>query len=113
MNDNMDTGNSIKGKSVEDLKKEIYDALMDTILDAILNGRATMKDGKQSAQFMLDKLDVVQNKDGLLQFLFDISTKWALYNPYYIKMKYGFEVERDDKKIQELKSKLYSFIQPK
>lgn len=110
---NMDASISVKNKSIDDLKKELYDSLMSAILDSILHGDNTMADGKQIAQFLLDKLDPVTNKDQLLQFMLDLSTKWTLYNPYYVKLKYGFEEQNDDVKIQELKSKLYSFIQPK
>lgn len=112
MNGNMDTVNSIKDKTVEEIKNELYDSLMDTILDAVIHGRTALKDGKQSAQFMLDKLDNAKTKDEILQFLFDLSTKWSLYSPIYIKMKYSVEEEKDTKKMQELKSKLYSFIKP-
>ena len=98
---------------IEDLKKQLWDSLMDRIIDAMLHGNATLKDGKESAQFMLDRLDPVKSKEDLLQFLFDIQTKWALYNPIYVKIKYSFEGEKDTKKIEELKSKLYTFIQPK
>lgn len=103
----------VNKNSVEDLKKQLWDNLMDRIIDAMLHGNATLKDGKESAQFMLDRLDPVKSKEELLQFLFDIQTKWSLYNPIYVKIKYSFEGEKDTKKIEDLKSKLYTFIQPK
>jgi len=109
----MDTSISVKNKSIDALKKELYDSLVIAILDSILHGDNTMVDGKEIAQFLLDRLDPVTTKDQLLQFMLDLSTKWKLYNPYYVKLKYGFEEQNDDVKIQELKSKLYTFIQPK
>lgn len=109
----MDVSISVKNKSIDELKKELYDSLVSAVLDSILHGDNTMADGKQIAQFLLDRLDPVTTKEQLLQFMLDLSTKWKLYNPYYVKLKYGFEEQNDDVKIQELKSKLYTFIQPK
>lgn len=104
---------SVVNKSVDDLKKELWNSLMDQITDAMLHGTASLSDGKESAQFMLDRLDAVKSKEELMQFLFDLQTKWTVYNPVYVKVKYTIENEKDLKKIQELKSKLYTFIQPK
>lgn len=103
---------SVKQNSIEDLKKQVYDNLFDSITDALLHGNATIRDSKESAQFILGKLDEVKTKQELLQFLFDLSTKWTLYHPYYVKIKYSVAEEEDTKKIQELKSKLYQFIKP-
>jgi len=102
----------VSKSSIEDLKKQILDNLYDGIMDAMLNGRATLKDGKESARFILGKFKTVRTKDELLQFLYDLSTKWSIYNPYYVKMKYSLTELEDTKKIQELKNKLYNFIKP-
>lgn len=104
---------SVVKTDVEKLKKQLWDSLMDQITDSMLHGSASLRDGKESAQFMLDRLDNVKTKDELMQFLFDLQTKWAVYNPVYVKVKYTIENEKDVQKIQELKSKLYTFIQPK
>ena len=66
----------------------------------------------ESAHFILGKFKDVNTKTELLQFLYDLSTKWSIYNPYYVKMKYSLAEADDTKKIQDLKSKLYKFIQP-
>lgn len=104
---------SVVKNNVEDLKKQLWNSLMDQITDSMLHGSATLKDGKESAQFMLDRLDAVKTKDELMQFLFDLQTKWTVYNPVYVKVKYTIENEKDLQKINELKTKLYTFIQPK
>ncbi|KKP59732.1 MAG: hypothetical protein UR54_C0024G0003 [Candidatus Roizmanbacteria bacterium GW2011_GWA2_34_18] len=102
----------IDKSSVESLKKRILDSLYDGIMDAMINGRATLKDGKESAHFILGKFKTVKTKNELLQFLYDLSTKWSVYSPYYVKMKYSLTESEDTKKIQELKNKLYNFIRP-
>lgn len=104
---------SVAKNNVDELKKQLWNSLMDQITDSMLHGTATLKDGKESAQFMLDRLDAVKTKEELMQFLFDLQTKWTVYNPVYIKVKYTIENEKDLQKINELKSKLYTFIQPK
>lgn len=103
---------SVHDSSIENLKKELYDSLCTGILDSMVHGNATFQDGKESARFILDNLEKVSTKKELLQFLFDLTTKWKLYNPYYVKIKYVFEQQDDTKKIEDLKSKLYTFIQP-
>ena len=108
----MDKSSSVAQNSIEDLRKQVYDSLFDSIIDAMLHGNASLRDGKESAQFILGKLETVKTKQELLQFLFDLSTKWSLYHPYYVKMKYSVVQEEETKKIKELKSKLYTFIKP-
>lgn len=104
---------SVVEKDINQLKKELYDSLFDGIVDAMLHGSATITDGRESANFILARMNKINDKDQLLQFLFDLSTKWAVYNPYYVKIKYAYASEEDAKKVKELKSKLYTFIQPK
>ncbi len=108
----MDKSTSVHDTSIEDLKKKLWDSLMDDLIDSMLHGNATIKDAKESAQFMIDRLDPLKTKNELMQFLFDLQTKWKIYNPVYIKTKYVFEKEADSQKIKELKSKLYTFIKP-
>jgi len=47
----------------------------------------------------------------MLTFLHNLSTKWAQYNPFYVKLKYEGQKKDDEIKMQEIKSKLNQFIQ--
>lgn len=101
---------SVSETDLETLKNKLYDDLCRGILEAMMHGQATIQDGKESARFILDHLDKVKTKDELLQFLFDLATRWKVYHPFYIKAKYTLEEEKDKEKIEKLKEHLYQFI---
>lgn len=101
---------SVVETDLETLKNKLYDDLCRGILEAMMHGQATIQDGKESARFILDHLDKVKTKDELLQFLFDLATRWKVYHPFYVKTKYTLEEEKDKEKIEKLKEHLYQFI---
>jgi len=110
LNKKESTGNqSLNLSTLEAMKERLYDELCRGILEAINRGEASLLEGKQSAKFILDYLDNVQTKDELLQFLYDLATRWKVYHPFYIKTRYQLEEEAEKEKIEKLKKHLYQF----
>jgi hypothetical protein len=103
MNDIMDAVNA--------LREQLYVQLTDTLLRGVIDNTFTPEQSREISTFILAKLDRIKSKDEMLTFLHNLSTKWAPYNPFYVKLKYEGQKKDDEIKMQEIKSKLSQFIQ--
>lgn len=96
--------------SVTALRESLYVQLTDTLLRGVIDDVFTPEESKEISRFILSKLEKVKTKDEMLLFLHDLSTKWAKYNPFYVKLKYENQKKDDEAKMDEIKSKLNQFM---
>lgn len=96
--------------SVSTLRDTLYVQLTDTLLRGVIDDVFTPDESREISDFILRKLDRIKTKDEMLSFLHDLSTKWAKYNPFYVKLKYENQKTADEAKMTEIKSKLNQFI---
>ncbi len=98
------------GETILSMRNKLYDELAETLLKGIVDGSVTDELSKNISTFILGNLDTVTSKDDMVHFLYNLSTKWAAYNPFYVKLKYQEHEEREQKKIQEIQDKLQKFM---
>lgn len=96
--------------SVSELREKLYVQLTETLLRGVIDDVFTSQESKEISHFILGKLDDVRTKDEMIEFLHDLSTKWAKYNPFYVALKFENQQKSDDVKMDEIKSKLNQFI---
>ena len=96
--------------SIKSLRDTLYVQLTNTLLHGVIDDTFTPAQSREISGFILGRLDRVRTKDQMLEFLHNLSTRWAQYNPFYVKMKYEGQQKADEEKMQEIKSKLNQFI---
>ena len=70
--------------SVSELREKLYVQLTETLLRGVVDDVFTPQESKEISRFILGKLDGVRTKDEMIEFLHDLSTRWAKYNPFML-----------------------------
>lgn len=96
--------------SIRDLREKLCVQLTETLLKGVIDDVFTPQESREISRFILGRLDGVETKDEMIEFLHDLSTKWAKYNPYYVTLKYENQQKNDKEKVEEIKSKLSQYI---
>ena len=99
--------------SVNQLRDKLYVQLTETLLKGVIDDVFTPQESREISRFIMGKLDDVETKEEMMQFLHDLATKWTKYNPFYVQMKYENEKDKDKEKMDEIKAKLNQFIKLK
>ena len=99
--------------SVNQLREKLYVQLVETLLRGVVDDVFTPQESREISRFIMNKLDDVETKEEMIQFLHDLATKWSKYNPFYIQLKYENEKVKEKEKMDEIKAKLNQFIKLK
>lgn len=91
-------------------KKKIYEDLFDITFEQLKSKKLSVERGQVLAGFVLDNMESLKNREGLLAFLEELSKKWSFFNNYFMKNKGEKTLKEDKTKIEELTKKLNSFI---
>lgn len=75
----------------DDRRKKFYDDISHTMIGALFEGYISAKDARESAQFILNRLDTITTEKELLRFLEELTKKWHIYNGVYLKYIVGIE----------------------
>ncbi len=90
----------------EKLKSEMKKKLVDRLIFGLREKKLTIPQMKSSAQFILDKIDKLNDLSSLILFLDELKTKWPVYDTVYTSYKYLL----NQKKEEELIKKLTTYI---
>ncbi len=71
-------------------RKRIEDLLADRIIFALQQGEILEEVAIDAAAFIRPELDKIQDRDGLLVFLQELTSRWAFFAPVY----------QDEKKVE-------------
>ena len=95
----------------EDIRKKIYDDLADLMIVALERQELDVKEMKKSASYILGTLDTITDEDNLLDFLKTLGEKWHVYGVEFARYQGNKVQQADTQKIQEIQSRLSTFIQ--
>lgn len=62
-------------------KKQIEGSILDFIAKGLEGGQLKAEEPQKIAQFVLDRIDPVQNQQQLIQFLETLAKNWIIFDP--------------------------------
>lgn len=71
----------------EEFKKDLYHELVDAMIAGLEKGELFEEDSSASADVMLENIEKAANKNEIVFFLENLSKRWDVYRPVYIKYK--------------------------
>lgn len=81
----------------QEYKEKIEKYLLDTIVVCLDKGTLKEADLAQVADFVLERIDLVNNQEELIQFLNDLSAKWPVFDDIKELTKGEVKEVREDK----------------
>lgn len=72
-------------------RKKLYEDIAHSMIGALFEGYISVKEAKESAQFVLQKLEHIDTETELIAFLEELAHKWNTYNGVYLKYMVGIE----------------------
>lgn len=83
------------------------------MIEGMEKGELSNDQATKSAQFVLDRLELVQSTDELNVFLEELSTKWEVYRQAYLKAKEKELVREEEEKLRTVKDRLSKLVTSK
>ncbi len=87
-------------------RNKVCDYTADIIIAALDKGAMVLDDSQAASQFILNNIDLTKTNQDLLIFLEDLSTKWPIFQPYYLSKKNESDSKTKIGQIQQQLSEL-------
>lgn len=86
----------------EEYKDTVYKQLSDMMIVGLQSGTMTVKESEDSAEFILDGMKKVVTQRELLQFLYELSTRWYDYTPVYNELHKTDLLSKVEEELQQI-----------
>lgn len=86
--------------------KEIYEILLDAMIDGIEKMEISEEESKKSAEYILQHLDSIKTQVELIVFLEQLCKSWPIYNNVYHKLLNEQKTVEDQKRITEVENSI-------
>lgn len=93
----------------EEARKTLYNELTDLMLSAMEKGEMLYEEAIESGKSIL-RLDHITTQPELLAFLEELSQRWKIYQPAYIKAKGQQQQTSDQSTIADLEQNLNQIV---
>lgn len=91
------------------IKDEVKRNLLEKIIVGLELKRMDIAEKKESANYILDRIDSIKDYNGLILFLDALKTKWPIYSDVYNLFKNRFYQEKEKDVINKLTSYIHQF----
>jgi len=95
----------------EKLKEELKKKLVDRLIFGLRSKQLSISQIKNSARFILDKIDKLNDLSTLIIFLDELKQKWSVYEPVFTSYKYLLTQKKEQEMIKKLSNYFKNYPQ--